>query len=112
MDLLLQVHYKEKNNPDVETSRFINILLNTLTKKEYMKLRILFYILSIISIIALIYFMWIMNNIIISMYVVCVLGFIVIFLPNLHLAVRLMYMLIICYTAIVELIRRIGLKKT
>ncbi len=56
--------------------------------------------------------MWIMNNIIISMYVVCVLGFIVIFLPNLHLAVRLMYMLIICYTAIVELIRRIGLKKT
>jgi len=95
----------------VKTSRFINILLNTLTKKEYTKLRILFYILSLISIIALIYFMWIMNNIIISMYVVCVLGFIVIFLPNLHLAVRLMYMLIICYTAIVELIRRIGLKK-
>lgn len=70
MDLLLQVHYKEKNNPDVEISRFIIILLNTLTQKEYTKLRILFYILSIISIIALIYFMWIMNNIIISIVVI------------------------------------------
>ncbi len=68
MDLLLQVNYKEKNNPYVETSRFINILLNTLTKKEYMKLRILFYILSIVSLIALIYFMLIMNNIIINVY--------------------------------------------
>lgn len=68
MDLLLQVNYKEKNNPYVETSRFINILLNTLTKKEYMKLRILFYILSIVSLIALIYFMLIMNNITINVY--------------------------------------------
>ncbi|WP_346884415.1 hypothetical protein [Clostridium sp. UBA4395] len=51
------------------------------------------------------------KKLLIPMYVICVLGFIVIFLPNLHLAVRLMYMLIIYYTAIVELIRRIGLKK-
>ncbi|WP_346884414.1 hypothetical protein [Clostridium sp. UBA4395] len=96
MDLLLQVHYKEKNNPDVETSRFINILLNTLTKKEYTKLRILFYILSIISIIALIYFMWIMNNIIISIVVIigiCIITYTMLNLKKLVIKSALKYYL-------------------
>jgi len=66
MDLLLQIHYKEENNYDVETLRFINILLNTIIKKEYVKLRNGTYIVSIISIMAFLYAIWTMRNIIIS----------------------------------------------
>jgi len=66
MDLLLQIHYKEENNYDVETLRFIDILLNTIIKKEYVKLRNGTYIVSIISIMAFLYAIWAMSNIIIS----------------------------------------------
>jgi len=67
MDLLLQIHYKEENNYDVETLRFIDILLNTIIKKEYVKLRNGTYIVSIISIMAFLYAIWAMHNIIISL---------------------------------------------
>lgn len=66
MDLLLQIHYKEENNYDVETLKFINILLNTIIKKEYVKLRNGTYIVSTISIMAFLYAIWTMRNIIIS----------------------------------------------
>ncbi len=65
MNLLLQIHYKEENNYDVEILRFSNILLSTVIKKEYMQFRNFFYILCTISTIALLYLMWAMSNIII-----------------------------------------------
>ena len=77
MDLLLQIYYKEENNYDVETLRFIDILLNTIIKKEYVKLRNGTYIVSTISIMAFLYAILTMHNIIVSFILtICICGII------------------------------------
>lgn len=50
-------------------------------------------------------------RLLIPLYVISVLGFIIIFDKEMYLSIQLMYMLIICLTVIISLIRRVGLKK-
>jgi len=50
-------------------------------------------------------------RLLIPLYVISVIGFIIIFDKEIHLAIRLIDILIICLTVILSLIRRVGLKK-
>jgi len=50
-------------------------------------------------------------RLLIPMYVIIVLGFIMIVYKKMHLAIQLMYILAVCITVIISLIRRVGLKK-
>jgi hypothetical protein len=50
-------------------------------------------------------------RLLIPLYVISVIGFIIIFDKEIHLAIRLIDILIICFTVIIALVRRVGLKK-
>jgi len=51
-------------------------------------------------------------RLLIPMYVISVLGFIMNFYKKMHLAIQLMYILAVCLTVIISLVRSVGLKKS
>jgi len=83
MDLLLQIHYKGDNNKENELARFIDILLNTIVKESYTKIRNFIYVACAIIMMVDICVVWGTSSIILWGIVIISILFILYLLSNL-----------------------------